>query len=102
MQSIGAKASLFTQQKMPLAHRKGMQAKAIMREELRRKDAKENGVILEKATKAKTNGVAKRERGVGAPVVGKFVGGTLKLSPRDLREINGPRKAVRGNRKVRK
>ncbi len=102
MQLVGSKASLFAQQKMPLAHRKGMQAKAFMRGELRRKEAKENGVILEKATKSKINGFAKRERGIGAPAVGKFVGGTLKLSRKDLHEINGPREAVRGKRKGRR
>ena len=96
LQSIGLKPE---KQKMPASHRKGMAAKAQMVEERRRMDAKENGVILEKATKLKQGGIPKRERGVGGPGVGKFKGGTLKLSRRDIHEIQGPRRVVKGKRK---
>jgi hypothetical protein len=99
MQALGAKSSLFAQQKMPLAHRRGIKAKAVMREEVRRKEARENGVILEKPSKGKRSDTGKRDRSIGTPSVGKFAGGTLKLSRKDIHEINGPRQAVRGKRK---
>jgi hypothetical protein len=99
MQALGAKASLFAQQKMPLSHRRGIKAKATAREEVRRKEAQENGVILERASKGKRSDIGKRDRGVGTPAVGKFAGGTLKLSRKDIHEINGPRQAIRGKRK---
>jgi hypothetical protein len=99
MQALGAKASLFTQQKMPLSHRRGIKAKATAREEVRRKEAQENGIILERASKGKRSDLEKRDRGVGTPAVGKFAGGTLKLSRKDIHEINGPRQAIRGKRK---
>lgn len=101
MQAAGAKTSLFKQEKMPLSHRKGIQAKKVMREDTRRRDAQENGIILERAVTVKQNGTTKRERGVGAPAVGRFAGGTLKLSRKDVYEINGPRQATRGKRKGR-
>ena len=99
MQALGSKASLFAQHKMPLAHRRGIKAKVVMREEVRRKEAQENGVILEKASKGKQGDTRRRDRGIGTPTVGKFAGGTLKLSRKDLHEINGPRQALRGRRK---
>ena len=99
MQSLGAKASLFDQQKMPLSHRRGIKAKAATREEARRKEAQENGVILERASKGKQGEARKRDRGVGAPAVGRFSGGTLKLSRKDIHEINGPRQTIRGKRR---
>lgn len=102
VQSLGAKTSLFAQQKMPLAHRRGIKAKAAMREEVRRKEAQENGVILEKANKGKQSETRRRDRGIGTPGVGKFAGGTLKLSRKDIHEINGLRQAARGRRKGRR
>jgi hypothetical protein len=99
MQALGAKASLLAQQKMPLAQRRGIKAKAVMKEEVRRKEAQENGVILERASKSKQSDSRKRDRGIGTPAVGKFAGGTLKLSRKDIHEINGPRQAVRGRRR---
>jgi Domain of unknown function (DUF4602) len=99
MQALGAKASLFVQQKMPLSHRRGIKAKAVMREGLRRKEAQENGVVLERASKGKQGDTRKRDRGIGTPAVGKFDGGTLKLSRKDIHEINGPMQTIRGRRK---
>ena len=32
----------------------------------------------------------RRERGVGGPGIGKMQGGTLKLSSRDVKNIQGP------------
>ena len=91
LQSLGSKSSTLKQQKMPLAHRKGIVAKAADREDRRRREAKENGVILEKAVTSKKTRV-KRQRGVDAPSVGKFRGGMLKLSKKDVADIQGPKK----------
>ena len=90
LQSLGAKGSVFTQKKMPMAQRKHMATKARQTEEKRRHEAREAGVILEKekrfATKERDK---KRERGVGGPSIGKFRGGTLSLSKSDVRSITG-------------
>lgn len=100
IQSLGSKESLFTQEKMPLSHRRGIAAKAASRQALRRKEAKENGIILEKASssngsssitgksRGKSSGV-RRERAVDVPAVGRFRGGTLKLSRHDVLDIQG-------------
>lgn len=87
LQSLGSKTSFMQQEKMPMSHRKGMIAKAADREDLRRREAKENGVILEKPKKQKTNVEPKRLRGMGGPAVGKFKGGTLSLSEKDVMSI---------------
>ena len=79
---------MFHQEKMPVAHRKGILAKAANRETIRRKEAQENGIILEKAGKPRAGG-GRRERGVDVPAVGKFRGGTLKLSKEDIINIQG-------------
>ncbi|KAJ6164430.1 hypothetical protein N7470_003102 [Penicillium chermesinum] len=74
MQSLGAKTSLYKQEKMPTAHRRGIKAKASMKEEKRRRDAKENGIILEKPAKVSKSKAGRRERGVGGSSIGKFSG----------------------------
>lgn len=79
---------------MPITHRKGIVAKETEREESRRREAKENGIILERAKmKGKKSSDGKRDRGVGAPAVGKFSGGTLKLSKNDIHDIEGPKRS---------
>lgn len=86
---------------MPMSHRRGIIAKQSDREEKRRKEARENGIILEKAQMgAKKGSGGKRDRGVGVPGVGKLSGGTLKLSKKDIFEIEGPQKSdgARGGR----
>ncbi|KAJ4303154.1 pre-rRNA processing and 40S ribosomal subunit assembly [Kalmusia sp. IMI 367209] len=83
IQSLGAKSSIFSQKSMPMAHRKGIVAKQKRGDAKRRAEAKENGIVLERE-KRETKAVGRRERGVGAPSVGKFKGGTLTLSKRDL------------------
>ncbi|PGH23429.1 hypothetical protein AJ80_02539 [Polytolypa hystricis UAMH7299] len=94
MQDLGAKTSLFNQAKMPMSHRKGINTKAVTREETRRREARENGIILEKPTAPKNQKpVRKRERGIGAPGIGKFVGGTLRLSKSDVHSIQGPKRS---------
>jgi hypothetical protein len=94
LRTLGAKTSILKQEKMPMSHRKGMIAKQMEREEKRRREAKENGIILEKTNVSKKNSDVKRDRGVGAPGVGKFSGGTLKLSKKDISDIEGPRRSA--------
>ena len=90
LQSLGAKASVFTQKKMPMAQRKHEIAKARSNEEKRRSEAREAGIILEREQRAsKKDADKKRERGVGGPSIGKFRGGTLSLSREDVRSITG-------------
>jgi hypothetical protein len=87
IQSLGGKFSVFAQPKMCPARYNGMVAKARQRESSRRREARENGIVLEKESKVKTGRegrTARRERGIGAPTIGRFKGGTLKLSKRDL------------------
>ncbi|EEH46114.2 uncharacterized protein PADG_02264 [Paracoccidioides brasiliensis Pb18] len=98
MQSAGAKTSLFTQAKMPMSHRKGIMGKASKKERARRREARENGIILEKptfSTPGKNRSGSGRgslsKRGIGGPAIGKFAGGTLRLSKKDISDIQGPR-----------
>lgn len=99
LQDLGSKSSVYAQQKMPIAQRKGIVAKATERENARRREALENGLVLEKVGKGrKKTEVKKRERGVGGPSVGKFRGGTLSLSKKDVAQIQGPKKRERAKR----
>ncbi|KAF2095247.1 hypothetical protein NA57DRAFT_79737 [Rhizodiscina lignyota] len=96
--SLGGKPhmGLKHQKSMPLAQRKGIAKKREEMEERRRREAKEMGVVLERAVGKKGSSTgAKRERGVGAPGVGKFKGGTLTLSKRDVASIQGSGKRRR-------
>lgn len=92
LQALGAKTSILKQDKMPMSHRKGMIAKQTEREEKRRREARENGIILEKAKSIKRSSAGKGDRGIGAPTVGTFSGGTLKLSKKDIFDIEGPKR----------
>ncbi|KAF2004394.1 hypothetical protein P154DRAFT_616944 [Amniculicola lignicola CBS 123094] len=76
--ALGAKASIHVQKRMPMSHRKGITAKAKEREQTRRKEAKEGGIVLEKETRERKE-FRGRERGVGGPGVGRMMGGTLRL-----------------------
>ncbi|KIW26675.1 uncharacterized protein PV07_06490 [Cladophialophora immunda] len=89
MQALGSKGSMFQQEKMPLAHRRGILAKAADREASRRREAQENGIILEKAAGKSRSKDSRRERGVDVPAVGRFRGGTLTLSKKDVFDIQG-------------
>ena len=80
---------------MPLAQRKGIAAKATEREELRRREAQENGIILEKKAKSRKKAHTVKQRSIGAPSVGKFQGGMLRLNKKDVAEIEGPKKIAR-------
>jgi hypothetical protein len=96
LQALGAKTSILKQEKMPMAHRRGIIAKQSEKEDKRRKEAKENGVILEKVKMGERSNSGRRDRGVGAPGVGKFSGGTLRLSKKDIFDIEGPKRSVVG------
>ncbi|KZF22561.1 hypothetical protein L228DRAFT_267954 [Xylona heveae TC161] len=99
IQALGSNSSIMTQEKMPLSHRKGIMAKASEREEKRRREARENGIILEKPKLTKRKDAeSRRERGVGGPGVGKFRGGMLKLSKRDIADIEGPKRMAKGKK----
>lgn len=91
LQTLGAKNSIHAQKSMPMTHRKGISAKAQEREMKRRAEAKEAGIVLEKEVGKKKKGGAdgERDRGLGAPSVGKFRGGMLTLSKNDVRDITG-------------
>lgn len=82
-----------------MAHRQGIKAKAHSREKLRRTDALENGILLEKASQKGSSDKHRRERGVDAPGVGRFREGTLKLSRRDIADIQSPKQNTRGGRR---
>ncbi|KAJ5728235.1 hypothetical protein N7493_004565 [Penicillium malachiteum] len=99
MQSLGAKTSLYSQQKMPSSHRKGIKAKAASKESKRRLEAKENGIILERPSKVTKSSSGKRDRGIGGSSIGKFSGGTLNLSKQDLHSMkSAPSRSGRGGR----
>ncbi|KAK8108761.1 hypothetical protein PG984_014562 [Apiospora sp. TS-2023a] len=107
--ALGSKDSIYKQAKMPMGTRKGIIAAAEKREEKRRREARENGIVLERATagvhegwtglkgkKSKSassgggaGGSRKREAAVDAPAVGKLRNGLLQLSKKDIREIEG-------------
>ncbi len=82
-----------------MSHRRGITAKATSKEEQRRREAKENGIILERVAKVGKTAGGRRERSVGTPGVGKFQGGMLKLSKRDVASIEGPKKSGKGRRR---
>ncbi|KAI5919928.1 hypothetical protein F4810DRAFT_456590 [Camillea tinctor] len=116
--ALGAKSSIYAQARMPMAQRKGIAAAAAGREAKRRREARENGIVLERpgggagagfAGKKKKKGVGmgmgppRRDRPVDAPAVGKLGGATLRLSKRDIAEIEaeGPRRGGGGKRRRR-
>ncbi|KAF4548166.1 Hypothetical protein D9617_31g064020 [Elsinoe fawcettii] len=99
LQGLGAKESVLAQKDMPLAHRKGIEGKKCRREEERRREAKENGIVLEREKRAKN--MERRERGVGGPGVGRFEGGVLRLSKGDVEGIQGKNHGGRGGKRGR-
>ncbi|KAK0100356.1 hypothetical protein ONS95_008309 [Cadophora gregata] len=92
LQALGSKESILRQAKMPMSHRKGIISKQSEKEAKRRSEARENGIILEKAKMGKKSSAGKRDRGIGAPGVGRFSGGTLTLSKKDIYDIEGPKR----------
>lgn len=84
---------------MPMAERKGIHANRAAKEEKRRNEARENGVILEREVRKSSGARGKmRDRGVGGPSVGRMRGGMLTLSRRDVAEIQGPSRGGGGSR----
>ncbi|RYO84717.1 hypothetical protein DL766_000249 [Monosporascus sp. MC13-8B] len=116
--ALGSKRSVYAQARMPMGIRKGIAGAAAAREEKRRREARENGVVLERKSggggvvpaagdwlrgfgaKGKGRGGGgrgeRRKKGGGgdriavdAPAVGRLRNGMLKLSRRDISEIQG-------------
>lgn len=73
--------------------RKGITAHREAKEAKRRKEAKENGIILERpeVKKKKSKGSGKREIGVDRPGIGRMRGAELRISEGDVRKIEGSR-----------
>ena len=91
IQALGSGVSIHAQEKMPMNMRKGMVAAAGARESKRRREARENGVILEREVGKKK----RRDRGSGGdvhrPGVGRLKGAELRISERDVKGIEGGR-----------
>lgn len=95
LQKLGSKASIFTQQKMPMGMRKGIHAAREEKEARRRREAKENGIILERPTQddgssGKKGRRSKSGRGglaVDMPGMGKFRNGELRLNKHDVKAV---------------
>ncbi|KAI9878397.1 MAG: hypothetical protein M1830_001027 [Pleopsidium flavum] len=102
LQNLGSRSSVLAQETMPMSHRRGIVSKATKKEATRRQEARENGIILEKASKPKKGEAVRRERGIGAPGIGKFKGGMLKLSKKDVADIEGSKGATTAKRRGRK
>ena len=68
--------------------RKGMVAAADARETKRRREAKENGIILEREARKKNKKRARREE-IDRPGVGRMRGAELRISESDVRSIEG-------------
>ncbi|KAJ4418833.1 pre-rRNA processing and 40S ribosomal subunit assembly [Neurospora sp. IMI 360204] len=112
MQALGAKGSVLEQEKMPMNMRKGINKAAETYEQKRRREARENGIILEKASGkgkgGKTGGNGgggggkKRsgDRPVDMPGIGKMRGAQLTISKRDIRSMENSGPAGRGGRGV--
>ncbi|KAG8161788.1 hypothetical protein KVR01_008775 [Diaporthe batatas] len=102
LQRLGSSGSIFnSQKKMPMNVRKGILGAKAAREEKRRREAKENGIILERErpdeAKGKGKGTGKKAGGrrqgrgsdlpVDMPGMGRMKGGELRLSKRDVRAV---------------
>ncbi|KAM0562251.1 hypothetical protein ACHAPJ_002697 [Fusarium lateritium] len=101
VQALGSKLSIHKQEKMPMNMRKGIVAAADAREAKRRREAKENGIILERETsKKKGRRDRARDLAVDRPGVGRLKGAELRLSDKDIKSIEGGRDAFgrRGRR----
>ena len=76
------------QKSMPMLHRRGIEQKKKEKEADRRKEAREAGVILEKEKKVvRTSRGRSRGKDIGAPGIGKMKSATLRISKRDVAEI---------------
>lgn len=85
-----------------MAMRKGIIRATESKEEKRRREARENGIVLEREAKKAVNR-KKSERAVDLPAVGKMRGAELRISKREIREIeNEGRKRQSGRRRRRR
>lgn len=81
-----------------MAMRKGIESAKVSRETQRRREAAENGIVLERKG---GNSRGKRKRGgasVDMPGVGRMRGAELSLSERDIRSIESGGGGFRGGR----
>ncbi len=84
-----------------MSMRKGIAAAADARDAKRRREAKENGVILERSAQTQGRkkgggGGSSRGRGGGdvhSPGIGRMRGAELRISESDVRKIEGSRDA---------
>jgi hypothetical protein len=105
VQALGAKESILSQAKMPMSMRKGIVGAAATKEDKRRREARENGIILEREVK-KAKTMKKKGRGdrpVDLPAVGRMRGAELRVSAREARAIadsvRGPVRGGKGKRR---
>ncbi|ROT38339.1 hypothetical protein SODALDRAFT_351412 [Sodiomyces alkalinus F11] len=95
IQSLAGADSIYDQKKMPMAMRKRILATRQARDDKRRREAKENGIILEHPSSINKNKKTlaparpRRDQAVDAPAVGRLKGAQLRLSERDVRAIEG-------------
>lgn len=117
MQALGSRESVFAQRKMPLAMRRGITQHRADREARRRREARECGVVLEAPAPSSSSsssrrratggggGGARRGAGgpkVGMPGVGRLRGAELRISARDVRDIEGRKAGPEKRRKKRR
>lgn len=103
LQKLGSKESIFTQQKMPMGMRKGINTAKQDREDKRRREAKENGIILETAVKkGRTRSKGKGDVAVDMPGMGKFRNGELRLSTREVKAVERDGKRFESGKKRRR
>ncbi|KAK3494756.1 uncharacterized protein B0T23DRAFT_315277 [Neurospora hispaniola] len=101
MQALGAKGSVLEQEKMPMNMRKGIKKASETYEQKRRREARENGIILEKASGKGKGNVKKRsggDRPVDMPGIGKMRGAQLTISSREIRSMENSGPVGRGAR----
>jgi hypothetical protein len=101
VQALGAKGSILSQSKMPMSMRKGIVGAAATKEGKRRREARENGIILERETKkAKiTKKKGRGDRPVDLPAVGRLRGAELRVSAREAKAIADSVRAPAGRQK---
>lgn len=91
IQALGSKTSVFKQEKMPMNMRKGITAVAEAREAKRRREARENGIILERPATSRKKRQRNRDIAVDQPGMGRLRGAELRLNDGDVRKIEGSR-----------
>ncbi|KAK3295937.1 uncharacterized protein B0H64DRAFT_159442 [Chaetomium fimeti] len=104
VQALGAKQSILSQSKMPMSMRKGIVGAAAVKEDKRRREARENGIILEREAKKPkiTKKKGRGERPVDLPGVGRMKGAELRVSAREARDIAASVRAPAGRGRGRK